>query len=200
MDLPHIILASGSPRRRELLTLIGVTFDVISPDVDESLRAGEPPIDYVRRLAREKAESIAASHPHRIVLGSDTSVILDGRILGKPVDAEDAVRMLSELSGRTHTVYTGYAVMHGDSGRSIVSYGEANVTFYPLERREIERYVAGGSPLDKAGSYGIQDDRGALFIDRIDGDYYTIVGLPIAKVYRAIVALIDGITSSTGHV
>jgi septum formation protein len=191
MRFPRIVLASSSPRRRQLLQQIGVEFDVIHPDADESLRPGEPPIDMVQRLAREKAETIATHHPDRIVLGSDTTVVLEEEILGKPDDPEHAVAILRQLSGNTHTVYTGYSLVDGRSGRTITGYDQAQVTFRPLSEEEIRRYVATGSPLDKAGAYGIQDDYGAVFIEKICGDYYTIVGLPITKVYLALRELTD---------
>jgi septum formation protein len=186
INLPKIILASSSPRRRQLLGQIGVEHEVVSPQVDETPGPDEAPVDLVRRLALMKAHSVAQLRTGEIVLGSDTIVVLDDRVLNKPEDANEAIAMLESLSGRTHTVYTGFALIDGNNGRIINSYETAEVTFRKLERDEIEAYVATGSPLDKAGAYGIQDDYGAVFIEKIDGDYYSVVGLPIARVYLAL--------------
>lgn len=187
--LPDIILASRSPRRSELLRQIGVRFRVMPADIDESIRVDEDPRSFVERLAGEKAETIASDHQDEIVLGSDTIVLLEGAILGKPEDSEEAIQMLGRLSGATHTVLTGYALLRLADDTRITGVGEAQVTFRDLERDEIVRYVGGGSPMDKAGSYGIQEDLGAVFIEAISGDYYTIVGLPLAKVYLALRSL-----------
>lgn len=183
---PTLILASSSPRRRNLLEQLGYGFTVMPPDTDETQLEAEPPLDYVRRLALSKASDIAASILSGVVLGSDTIVVLENEILGKPETAEEAVATLKRLSGNTHTVYTGFALVEAGSGRSNVDVGEARVTFRELDDAEIRDYVAGGSPMDKAGAYGIQEDLGAVFIDHIEGDYYTIVGLPLTKVYLAL--------------
>lgn len=181
-----LILASESPRRRALLEKLGISFDVVLNDVDESVGAELPPQDVVCFLAERKARSAAQRHPASLVLAADTVVVLDDRILGKPESASDAARMLNELSGRTHQVYTGVALVHRESGRVVVDYEKTGVTFDHLESAEVESYVADGSPLDKAGAYGIQDDRGCLFIRGISGDYYTVVGLPLNLLYRLI--------------
>lgn len=170
-----VILASGSPRRRALLQQIQLPFTVITPDVDES--AGPmPPDALVHLLSRRKAEAVATGHPDRIVIAADTVVALDGLILGKPLDAGDARRMLALLSGRTHAVYTGFTVRQGNRVQTRVV--RTLVTFRPLSEREIDCYVATGEPLDKAGAYGIQG-LGGLLIDRLEGDYYNVIGLPL---------------------
>ena len=182
----NLILASSSPRRRQLLRQIGLEFVVIPPHVDETQHNGEQPLDYVQRLSLEKARAVANEQSTGLVLGSDTIVVLDGQILGKPADEEEAVATLRKLSGNTHTVFTGFSIVNAETGESHTDYGQANVTFRNLNDDEIRAYVAGGSPMDKAGAYGIQEDLGAVFINHIDGDYYTIVGLPLTKVYLAL--------------
>ncbi len=189
--LPPIVLASGSPRRQQLLRQIGAEFVVIVPDIEETHQAGESPGDFVRRLALEKARSVDPGRSDGVVLGSDTVVVLDGAILGKPTDPEDARRMLGQLSGNTHVVFTGYALIDITSGAEVVGHEETSVTFRSLAPEEIDRYVATGRPLDKAGSYGIQDDFGAVFIERIEGDYYTVVGLPLTRVYLELRRMAD---------
>lgn len=184
--LPHVTLASTSPRRQQLLRQIGVTFTVVPPVADETPLPGETPDALVLRLSREKARSVAATLAEGIVLGSDTVVVLDGEILGKPIDPEDAFGMLSRLSGRTHQVFTGYALIDAGSGQVINELVTTDVTFRALDPGEIRTYIATGAPMDKAGSYGIQDDYGAVFIERIAGDYYTVVGLPLMSVYLAL--------------
>ena len=190
--LPFIILASSSPRRQQLLRQIGARFVTISPDIDESARNGEMPADIVERLSLEKARAVTPGVDEGVVLGSDTIVTLDTEVLGKPSDPAEARSMLGRLSGRTHVVFTGFALMDIASGREMVGHERTAVTFRRLEPEEIERYVAGGSPLDKAGAYGIQDDFGAVFVERIEGDYYTVVGLPLSRVYVALRALAQG--------
>ena len=181
-----LVLASQSPRRRALLTNVGFSFSVVNPDIDEdTVSHAVPPGEYVSVLALMKAQKGAAlcEHP-AIVIGSDTTVVLDGTVLNKPADAEDARRMLKALSGRTHTVYTGIAIVDGE--RSITAVGTANVTFRDLDDKEIAAYVEGGSPLDKAGAYGIQDDQGAVFVRRVEGCYFAVVGLPMELLYTTL--------------
>lgn len=180
------ILASASPRRRDLLSRLGVPFDVIPARIDERLDGDEPPSVHVERLALEKARVVADGHPDALVLGADTIVVLDGRILGKPTGPDDATEMLRQLAGRTHQVFSGVALVHRQSRRMVTSHRVTRVTFARLTDDEIRDYVASGTPLDKAGSYGIQDDRGALFVDGIDGDYYTVVGLPLRMLYHLV--------------
>lgn len=189
LHLPSVILASSSPRRRQLLAQIGVQFTVVPPDADESQLPDESPQQMVQRLAQLKARAVAGQQPTGLVLGADTTVVLNNAVLGKPTDPSDAGRMLRNLSGKAHTVFTGWAIVDAATGAEVMGCGSADVTFRPLDDDEIEAYVATGSPLDKAGSYGIQDDLGAVFIERIEGDYYTVVGLPLAQVYCALRAI-----------
>jgi septum formation protein len=180
-----LVLASASPRRRELLTQAGFSFDVRPAHIPEDPKPGEDPIAYVTRLAREKAEAVFAeiasqnSAPTQMVLGADTTVTLDNQILGKPEDAADAARMLRLLSGRTHRVITGVAVVSG-KGTEVAAEVTA-VRFVTLSDEEIADYVATGEPMDKAGAYAIQG-RAARWIPRIEGCYFNVVGLPIALV------------------
>lgn len=175
---PRVILASQSPRRRELLTLIGIPHEVLPANVDESVLLGEAPAPHCERLARAKVEALARWHDDAIVIGSDTIVVIDGDILGKPRDAADAVAMLQRLRGRTHTVLTAVAVCYR---AQILSGVEAvSVTFRPIDDARIAAYVATGEPMDKAGAYGIQG-YGATNIERIDGDYFAVMGLPLGR-------------------
>ena len=178
MTTPRIILASQSPRRRQLLSLIGIPHEVEPADVDESVRPGESAGPYAERLAREKALAIARAHPAAVTIGADTTVVVDGDILGKPDDAADARRMLRRLSGRSHVVMTAVAVARGGRVRSGVE--EVGVTFRALDDREIDAYIATGEPMDKAGSYGIQG-YGATIVERIEGDFFAVMGLAIVR-------------------
>lgn len=177
------ILASASPRRRELFGLISDDFRIVPSNAEETAPDGIAAENLPERLARLKAGDIAAKYPFDTVIGADTVVILDGRVLGKPENPEDAVRMLTALSGKKHKVITGCAVCKNGACRSFSSVTE--VEFYPLDDREISDYVATGEPLDKAGAYGIQG-RGALFVKSINGDYFNVVGLPVAALRRFI--------------
>ncbi len=172
-----IVLASGSPRRRQLLEMLRIPFRVIAPDVDEHVRAAEPPDHYVARLARDKAIAVAPRAPGEVILAADTTVVLDGEIFGKPESPVDAVAMLTRLQGRTHEVMTGVAVM-GGNGDVAQALDVSRVTFRPMDRAGLEAYVATGEPLDKAGAYAIQG-LGALLIARVDGDVYGVMGLPL---------------------
>jgi len=174
-----IILASNSPRRRELLGQIGLAFTVSPTDVDESICSGESPKDYAERLALEKARAAASRVRTGIVIAADTIVVVGGSIFGKPADAHDARRMLTELSGREHEVVTGLAVVDATSGRFSVRTSVTKVTFRTLSEREIDAYIATREPLDKAGAYGIQE-RGALLVEKIEGCYSNVVGLPLS--------------------
>ncbi len=178
-----LILASRSPRRRKLLQQLGLDFEVHPSDLDEKATNHRLPEQLVEQLALEKARRVATRFPEALTLGADTIVVLDGEVLNKPADEAEARAMLRRLSGRTHTVYTGVALIHPGSQREIVDYEATRVTFAPLSDAEIDAYVATGSPLDKAGAYGIQDDYGAVFIRRIEGDYYNVVGLPLHRLY-----------------
>ncbi len=180
------VLASASPRRRELLPLLGHDFTVHPAQVDETPPHGIEPSALVLHLAMEKAAAVSHEHPDALVLGSDTIVVLDGEILGKPTDAKAARAMLRRLSGQRHTVLTGIALVHSASGRREAEHEAVDVYFGDLTDDAIAAYVSGGSPMDKAGAYGIQDDRGALFVRRIEGDYYAVVGLPVYRLNRMI--------------
>ncbi|OZI11302.1 septum formation inhibitor Maf [Bacillaceae bacterium SAS-127] len=179
--MSNIILASGSPRRKELLQQIGLPFTVIVSDVDETISHPISSKETVMQLASRKAHAVAKHHEQNIVIGADTIVVLDGEILGKPKDRSDAKRMLSKLSGREHSVYTGVAIVQGKNEH--VFYEETNVTFWELSSEEIDAYIDSGEPFDKAGAYGIQGI-GALLVKKIDGDYFSVVGLPVASLYR----------------
>lgn len=181
--LEPLTLASGSPRRAEILRAVGWTFEAQAADVDETLRAGESAEDYVRRLAREKAERVAAERLFGLVLGADTTVVCGGEILGKPRDEEDARRMLRLLSGRTHEVLTGVALMRAETKRCIVEIETTRVRFARIDAGEIDDYVRTREPLDKAGAYAIQGGA-ALFVEGVEGDFWNVVGLPVRLVYR----------------
>ena len=176
---PRVILASASPRRRELLALIGLEHEVRPADVDETLVAGESPRVYADRLAREKAH--ASASPGAVTVGCDTIVVVDGEVLGKPRDTADATRMLRLLSGRSHLVMTGVAVAFG--GRIVSDVVQVGVTFRSLGPGEIADYIGTGEPMDKAGAYGIQG-YGATIVDRVDGDYFAVMGLPLNRLVR----------------
>jgi septum formation protein len=171
-----VVLASASPRRRDLLALLGLAFDVAPTDVDESWREGEAPPVHAERLAREKAS--ARRRTGAVTIGADTIVVLDGDILGKPGDRAEAAAMLRRLSGRAHVVHTGIAVAY--AGRVAATVVSTRVWFRPLDPATIAAYVATGEPMDKAGAYGIQG-YGAVLVDRIDGDYFTVMGLGLAR-------------------
>ena len=179
--MTDIILASASPRRSELMTLAGFRFDVICADIDEIVPEKALPQEVVMSLALQKAQAVAKDHRKSAVVGSDTVVALDGKIFGKPRSEKEAAEMLRSLSGRTHKVYTGVAIVCGEKVTSF--FEETEVEFYPLTDQEILDYVATGEPMDKAGAYGIQG-RGAVLVKRINGDYFNVMGLPISKVYR----------------
>lgn len=174
----QVILASSSPRRRDLLDLIGVRHEVRPAEADERHLGDEKPAAYAERLARMKAMMVAEGNREALVIGADTIVVVDGQVLGKPRDTGDASRMLSRLSGRTHVVITGVAV--GLEDRMVSATEEVSVTFRSLSREEIESYVATGEPLDKAGAYGIQG-YGATIVRRIDGDYFAVMGLSLVR-------------------
>ena len=181
--MTKLVLASTSPRRAEVLADAGFTFEVVAARVDESRRTGEQAEAYVRRLAEAKARAVAGGvNPPAIVIAADTVVVMDGEVLGKPASADDAGRMLRRLSGRTHQVLTGLAVLKIPGGATRVEIETTQVTFAPLTEAEIEAYVASGEPLDKAGAYAIQG-RGGRFVARVEGCYFNVVGLPLARLY-----------------
>jgi len=175
-----LVLASQSPRRAEILRNAGIPFVVRVTPVDETPLDGEKPEHYVQRLAVEKARAVRAEDSE-IVLGADTTVVIDGAMLGKPVDATDARRMLTLLSGRRHEVITGIAIRHGDHVTS--DWAVTSVWFAPMTSHEIDEYVASGEPMDKAGGYAIQG-LASKFVEKVEGGYFNVVGLPVSLVYR----------------
>ena len=176
-----LILASKSPRRKELLSIITTDFDIIPAVKEENADPALSPDEFVKALAVSKAEEIAQTHPDACVIGSDTVVAINGEILGKPKDKADAFRMLSLLSDTSHSVFTGVAVIKDGKIHSFTE--ETKVKFFPLTEKEINDYIATGEPFDKAGAYGIQN-LGALLVEGIDGDYYNVMGLPTGRLYR----------------
>ena len=183
--MPKLILASSSPRRRELLSMLGLEFSIDVSDLDEVIEEGLAPNEVVRQLASQKATAVAKRQPPEtsdtLILAADTIVVLDGRILGKPVDRNEAIEMLSRLQGNRHEVFTGVCLIHLPSGRVQSEFERTEVTMAPLLRSEIEHYVDTLEPMDKAGAYGIQGF-GATIIEGITGDYFTVMGLPVRRV------------------
>jgi septum formation protein len=177
------ILASASPRRRELLASIGLDFDVLPSHVPEVLREGEAPEEYVARLSRDKAEALAAAHPARWVIAADTTVLLGEELLEKPADPADAARMLGAIAGKTHIVYTGVTLQNVERQYRETRVAETEVRMLPLTEAEIDWYVRTGEPLDKAGAYAAQGI-GGVFIESIHGSYSNVVGLPLATLYQ----------------
>ncbi len=176
-----MILASKSPRRIELMTLAGFDFKSVPATGEENIPDGTLPCDAVLMLSRQKAQEIAEKYPDDTVIGADTVVALDNEIMGKPKNEQDAFDMLKKLSGKTHSVLTGVCVISPD--KHIHFYEKTEVEFYPLGDDEIWQYIASGEPMDKAGAYGIQE-KGAMFVKRINGDFYNVVGLPVARLAR----------------
>ena len=189
----QLILASQSPRRRELLGLTGLDFTVRAADIDETMDAGKAPFDEVARVSRLKALAVARK-PEDVVIAADTIVVCEGKVLGKPRNEEDAFRILSMLSGRHHEVMTGMTVLRGDE---VITHTEVTkIHFRPLHPGEIRAYIATGEPMDKAGAYGIQGGA-ALFADQMEGDYYNVMGLPVcrlAMILRSLGLPIWGVT------
>ena len=181
-----LILASSSPRRKALLKQANLTFTVLPSHMKESIAPYSSPQDAVKSLARKKAMDIFQQHPDNVILAADTVVVFQGKILGKPADEQEAYEMLERLSGRQHDVFTGVAIVSADA--EIVFYDATRVTFWDLEREDIERYVASGEPFDKAGAYGIQG-LGAIFVKEIQGDFYNVVGLPLSRTVRQLKSL-----------
>lgn len=186
MTAPRVVLASSSPRRRELLTLIGISHTVLPADIDESVVPGEDPRTHAERLACEKASVIAQQEPNAVVIAADTIVVLDGDILGKPRDDAEAGVMLRRLSGRGHVVFTAVAVAR--AGQVASGVEAVDVEFRDLSDDEIERYIATREPMDKAGAYGIQGF-GATIVERIDGDYFAVMGLALGRMVRLMASL-----------
>ena len=178
----RLILASQSPRRRKMLALMDYEYEVIVSDANEDVPPCAP-AEFVEKLAERKAEAVFSSHEDCCVIGADTIVYLDGSIIGKPKDRDDAFRILSLLSGRTHTVYTGVAILA--NGKRHLFHDETDVTFAALSPEEIRAYIGTGEPLDKAGAYGIQGP-GSLLVERVNGSYFNVIGMPNEKLYRAL--------------
>ena len=189
IDLP-IFLASKSPRRKKLLKQLNLKFKILDIEIDETIPKSEDPIHAVKRLSIEKLNE-AKFHVNRgIIITADTIVVLDKKIIGKPENKKDAQKILKKLSGKTHSVYTGFSIFNSVRGLTITGYEKTLVTFRKLFMNEIDDYIKTGSPMDKAGAYGIQDDFGAVFIKRINGCYYNVVGLPLTKVYQSLLRVI----------
>lgn len=178
----NYVLASQSPRRRQLLNLLGLNFEIFIPSIEEN-HNGEKPISYAKKLAEEKAAVANKHFTRKIIISADTIVVLEGKILEKPTSNQDAFRMLRLLSGKTHVVYTAICVINQLNNKKLIDYEKTLVTFRELSRSEIKEYVESGSCMDKAGAYGIQDDLGAVFVKKINGCYYNVVGLPLQKLY-----------------
>ncbi|MBN1997112.1 septum formation inhibitor Maf [candidate division KSB1 bacterium] len=178
-----IVLASQSPRRAYLLQLIGFEFLIQPAQVDETKFSEPDPAKHVLQLSYLKASNVGDVRTDGLIIGADTIVVLDGEILGKPADANEAVNMLKRLSGKTHRVYTGFTLLRADNNHSVSDFEVTRVHFRDLNDDEISSYVDTGNPMDKAGAYGIQD-QSAVFVDRIDGCFYNVVGFPLAKFYK----------------
>ncbi len=185
-----IYLASKSPRRKILLNQIGLSFKSFSVELNEEILDAEHPIKTVKRLSKEKLELAEKRINSGIIITADTIVVLDKKIIGKPTTKKNAVEILNTLSGNTHFVYTGYSIKNLESGTQITDYQKTAVTFRNLTKKEITDYVGTGSPMDKAGAYGIQDEFGAVFIRKINGCYNNVVGLPLSKVYYSLKEII----------
>ncbi len=186
LEIP-LVLASKSPRRSHLLTSLGLEFEIVTADIDESIDISLPPADYSVRLALAKAQKVADDLDYEaLVLGADTIVVLGDEIINKPENPDEAFRFLRKLSNNTHKVYTAIAIINSKDKRTLTDYRVTYVTFRKLDDDEILAYVSSGSPMDKAGAYGIQDDFGAVFVSHIEGCYYNIVGLPLELLYNSI--------------
>ena len=192
-----LILASSSPRRAEILTAVGWPFTTVTAGIDETRRPNEQPVEYVQRLAKEKAEAVASSLESGLVLGADTTVVVEKTLLGQPHDQEDARRMLRLLSGKWHEVLTGVAIVRL-SGESKVDYETTRVRFAEMSEKEIGWYISTGEPKGKAGAYAVQG-AAALFIEEIQGDYFNIVGLPIRLVFEMVKAMSSPHPESRGQ-
>jgi septum formation protein len=185
-----IYLASKSPRRKKLLKQLNFKFRTLDLHFDEKVKDGEHPVFLVKRLSIEKLNQALLKIKNGIIITADTIVVIDNHILGKPKSKADAKQILKKLSGRTHIVYTGYSIYNSSNNKVITGYEKTLVTFRKLTEEEIKDYILTGSPMDKAGAYGIQDDFGAVFIEKIDGCYYNVVGLPLAKLYHSLLRIL----------
>ena len=182
-----IYLASSSPRRKKLLEQIGLQFEVLKINSEEKIKLNESPVQIVKRISLEKMEAAKLKVSKGIIITADTIVAFDNHILGKPKNKKDALRILKLLSGKTHFVYTGFSIFNFQNSKQVSDYEKTAVTFRELSNNEIKEYVASGSPMDKAGAYGIQDDFGAVFVSKINGCYYNVVGLPLSKLYKKLI-------------
>lgn len=185
-----IYLASKSPRRRKLLKQLNLNFKSFSVSMDEVIHPKEQPSKAVLRLSKEKLVLAKEKIKKGVIITADTIVVLDNKIIGKPLNKKDAFKILKTLSGKTHIVYTGYSLYNSFNKKSISEFEKTKVTFRQLTDQEINEYIDSGSPMDKAGAYGIQDDFGAVFISKINGCYYNVVGLPLAKLYHALLRIL----------
>jgi len=181
--MKRIILASASPRRVELLRMVGIPFEQVVGDAPEEVEGAEGPEEHVRILSRRKAEQVARGLSSGLVIGADTVVAIDGDILGKPKDVEDAARMLSRLSGRMHEVFTGVSLVSADTGAALSDAVRTGVVMRRMSEGDIRRYVATGEPMDKAGAYAAQG-MAAPFVERVNGCFYNVVGLPLARLWE----------------
>ena len=183
--MKKIILASASPRRKQLLEQIGLKFEVDPSDYDEKIEPGLGPRELAKKISRGKAETVARRHKNAIVIGADTFIVLGNRILGKPHTADEARKMLEAISGKPHLVITGFCVIGSDTGKTISGSAETIVFVKKLTPKEIDAYVKSGEPLDKAGAYAIQG-LGAVIVERIEGDYFNVIGLPLSALAEAL--------------
>ncbi len=189
-NIPKIYLASKSPRRLKLLQQLNLNVTVHAVEVDEEFFENELPRDAVQRVAKLKLESAKANIQQGIIISADTTVVIDNHSIAKPIDTQDAFNILRKLSGREHTVFTGFAIFNTCNKKEIVEVEATQVYFRELTDDEIWNYIATGSPMDKAGAYGIQDDFGAVFIKKISGCYYNVVGLPLASLYSNLIKIL----------
>lgn len=185
-----IYLASKSPRRREMLDMMKIKYQTIDIDLEEQIIETDSPIKNVKRLALEKCDAALSKIEKGIVISADTIVVLDGLIIGKPKSKIGAERILHSLSGKSHNVYTGFSIANKKSGKIITDYSKTRVDFRILSKKEIKDYIKTGSPMDKAGAYGIQDDYGAVFVNKIIGSYYNVLGFPASKIYEGIKSIL----------
>ena len=185
-----IYLASKSPRRKRLLNQLNLRFEILSVEVDETFYQYENPVHIVKRLSKEKLNLAKQQVSNGLIITADTIVVLNKKIIGKPANKKDAERILKKLSGKTHAVYTGFSIFNFRNGKTITDYEKTLVTFRKLGIKEITDYIATDSPMDKAGAYGIQDDFGAVFVEKINGCYYNVVGLPLTKLYKNLLRII----------
>lgn len=185
-----IFLASKSPRRYDMMHMLGFNFDIFPSDVEEIINLNYSPTKNVKQISLDKCLNVVEKIKEGIVIAADTIVVLDGKIIGKPRSKVNARQILGSLSGRMHLVYTGFTIADKKTNKIITDYSKTKVFFRDLTKSEIHDYVESGSPMDKAGAYGIQDDYGSVFVEKIIGCYYNVLGFPASKIYKAIVELI----------